>query len=54
MVVYGSGDIGDVLVKAECLVHSDSEVFDMIRVCYWLVVDDDKCCCVGYWFVVAW
>ena len=40
MVVYGSGDIGDVLVEAECRVHSDTEVFDMVGVCYWLVVND--------------
>ena len=28
-----SGEIEDVLVKAECPVHSGSEVFDIIGVC---------------------
>ena len=29
-------------VKAECRVHSDTEVFDTIGICYWLVVNDDR------------
>ena len=28
MIIYGSGDIGDVLVKAECRIHSDTEISD--------------------------
>ena len=40
MVVYGSGGIGDVLVKAECRVHSNNDVFDII-VCKWVVANDD-------------
>ena len=54
MVVYGSGDIGDVLVKAECQVHSDTEVFDIIGVCYRMVVNDDRWWCGGCWFVAEW
>ena len=43
IVVYVSGDIGDVFVKTECRVYSDTEVFDMIGVCNLLVVNDDRC-----------
>ena len=45
MVVHGSGDVGDVLVKAECRFQNDIEVFDMVGVCYWLVVNDGRWRC---------
>ena len=34
MVVYGSGGNEDVFVKAECQVHNDTNIFDMIGVYY--------------------
>ena len=34
MVVYGSGGNEDVHVKAECQVHNDTNIFDMIGVYY--------------------
>lgn len=40
MVVYGSGNIGDVLVEAECRVYSDVEVFGM-------VINDVRCTTKG-------
>ena len=44
-MVYRSGDIVYVLVKAECRVRSDTEVIDMIGVCYRLVINDDRWWC---------
>ena len=44
-----SGDIAEVLVKAECRIHSDTEVFEIIGICYWLVVNDDR-----WWYGGCW
>ena len=54
MIGYGSGDIGDVLFNAECRVHKDTEVFDLIGACIgWIsmiigvgVAGDGLCQCI--------
>lgn len=53
MLVYESGDIVDVFVKIS-VESTDTEVFDMIGICYWLVFNDDVWWRSGCWFVVAW